>query len=97
MQISLSFSSRGHSQALSHMDTTRGMRDAGRIKPKTMCPVPTPSKLANTGPGFGRCCPAAVLIKRHLLEPLAMAQPQCGGQDSHGVVLTVILCTTIPL
>lgn len=43
------------------------------------CPVLAPSKLANTGPGAVGCCPAAEQVQRHLWEPLAVAQPQCGA------------------
>lgn len=102
MQISLSFSSRGHSQALSHMDTTPP-RDAGRITPKRQsgpC-LPTPSKLANTGPGLWDAVQQHYWLKDICGSPLPWpshsAEAKTQDTGLRGVELTVILRTTVPL
>lgn len=103
MQISLSFSSQGYSQALSHMDTTPP-RDAGRITPKRQSSVPclpAPSKLANTGPGLWDAVQQQYWLKDICGSPLPWtrnsAEAKTRDTGLRGVELTVILRTTVPL
>ena len=83
MQISLSFSSPPHSQALTRMDTPEP-GDAGDLSQGDER-APPPGELAARVQGLSRCCQASVvrLMKRHsAAEPSLWPRPVCTGQGS---------------
>lgn len=83
MQISLSFSSPPHPQALTRMDAPEP-GDAGDLSQGDGA-RPAPRRVSRPVQGLSRCCQAAVvrLMKRHsAAEPSLWPRPVCTGQGS---------------